>query len=53
VLDRYTLAGFVTPEAVEAAFAGPVPGPIAVSGSPQPQQHTHPLVLTVADFPDL
>jgi Peptidase family M23 len=52
VLDRYTLAGFVTPEALEAAFAGPVPGPIAVSGSPQPQQHTHPLVRTVADFPD-
>ena len=50
VLDRYTLAGFVTPEAFDAAFAGPVPGPIAVSGSPQPQRHTHPLVLTVADF---
>jgi hypothetical protein len=50
VLDRYTLAGFVTPEALEAALSAPVPEPIAISGSPQPQRHTHPLVLTVADF---
>jgi hypothetical protein len=50
VLDRYSLAGFVTPEALEAAMASPVHGPIAVSGSPQPQRHTHPLVLTVPDF---
>ena len=51
VLDRDTLAGFVTPGALAAAFAGHVPGPIAVRGAPKPQQHTHPLVLTVADFP--
>jgi hypothetical protein len=48
VLNHYTLAGFVTPEAYRAEVL-----PIPISGSPQRQRHTHPLVLTVADFLDL
>lgn len=46
VLNQYTLAGFVTQEAFDDQEL-----PFPISGSPQPQRHTHQLVLTVADFP--
>jgi len=43
ILNRYVQAGFVTPEAFNSHV-------IPISGSPQRQRHTHPLVLTVSDF---
>ena len=50
VFDRYTLAGTLDPERITGLFDPSAP-PVSVVGPPQIQTGTHPLVLTVQDFP--
>ena len=51
VFDRYTLAGTVDQEALAATIADPSAAAAAIVGPPTSQAGTHPLVLTVQDFP--
>ena len=50
VLDRYTLAGAVDPGAFVAALTGAGASELRAEGTPESQEGTLPLNLTVADF---